>query len=137
MSLSPFNFKAVAFTDLFKWFIEIFHHLGDGNYQHGSWAPDFKGVTGSPTVSTKFTRWGQAFNFVVVVNGACTFNSAYIDNLPFAATDYGLITVYDPANRSVIGNGYVNKETKKVYFSDFTFSGSLLIIEGSCRIAGV
>lgn len=136
MSLQYVNTTAKTIHELFSWFIDIYHHLSKDNYQNGDWSPVVTGGTGSPTIAGKYTRWGQQLDFTVIITGTYSTTSAYINNLPFSATDYGALTVYS-VESGFIGNGYIAKNTKNAYLPNISVTTETLIISGKCRISGI
>lgn len=131
MSLQTLFTRANSVQELMQWFIDIYNHLSKENYQNSDWVPAISNLTGSPDITGKYTRWGQQVDFTVVIDGTFITTGSVIGNLPFKATDYGIVSIYPSSV------GYIKINTKEAYLPDLNISSETVVISGRYRVSGI
>lgn len=136
MGISGFKFNT-PLHGLTSWFLEIAQLLGHDNFSGTTWTPTITNLTGSPTVNASYQRISKGLNFTVVINGTSQTSSSKISNAPITAKDYGIVTVYNVTDSALIGQSYIDKDTKDIYLPDFNVTSKVVVIQGNYAITGV
>lgn len=137
MSLSQFNFGAKNLRDLHSWFLDILNHLSTNNYNTSDWTPTISNVTGSPTITGWYHRWGALLTFTVVIDGTHSTSSSVITNLPFTALEYSAVTIHNITDNLFIGSGNVEKASKNIKIVNYSVVNKKVVISGCCKISGI
>ena len=138
MSLDQFDFNAKTIRDLQSFFQDIVDHLDSRNYYNATnWTPSITNLTGTNTITSFYQRFGQKISFTVTIVGDSTTVSAFINNLPFTATQYSVSTVFNITDNALIGHSYVDVSTKNCYLPDWSLSSKTVIIQSDYAITGI
>ena len=93
MGIDLFPFYARNILQLQQWFQDIQRNLETENYNSGDWltAPNITSLTGTPTVTHYYHKFGKQVDIIVVINGTSQTSTSKIDNVPYKAKEYGIV----------------------------------------------
>jgi hypothetical protein len=133
MSLTQFSFLAKTIDGFKPWFVDIYNHLCRKNYANGTWVPTITGMTGTPTVSASFQRFGKTCTILIKITGAHTMSDATV-SLSVASNGDGCATIIDCETGGFMGTAQIGNTLtiKSLWIS----SGSIVII-GSYPVIGI
>lgn len=137
MALSQFSFAALTIRGLQSWFVDIMNHLSAKNYDNGSWTPTFTLMTGSPTVTAWFQRFGIECNFTVIVNGTHAFADGAEMTLPVAPVGTGVIMTHSITNNYQVGTAYIDEDTDTAKMPEYFVTDEIIVVRGSYRVSGI
>lgn len=136
MSLSTANFMARSVIELQGWFVDIMNHLSAKNYDNGDWTPVFTGLTGDPTVTAWFQRFGIECNFTIIIEGTHDLNDATI-TLPLTPNGYGIAVIHSLTDNSTLGTAKVDSSTGLLNVKRYYVEDETAIIKGFYKVAGI
>ena len=136
MSLSPFSFVAKTIEEYQQWFNDIFNHLSASNYDNGDWTPVITGMTGSPTVTAWFQRFGIVCNFTIIIDGTHSMSSAEI-TLPLAPDGYGVAVIHSITDNTNIETAYIDTSSDNLMIPDYSVTDKVVIINGNYKVEGI
>lgn len=136
MSLSPANFMARSVLELQGWFNDIMNHLSAKNYDNGDWTPVITGLTGSPTVTAWFQRFGIECNFTIIIEGTHDMEDATI-TLPLTPVGYGVAVIHSLTDNSTLGTAKVDVNTGVLNVKRYYIDNETAIIKGFYKVAGI
>jgi hypothetical protein len=136
MSLSPANFMAKSIFELQGWFIDIMNHLSAKNYDNGDWIPVITGMTGTPTVTAWFQRFGIECNFTIILEGTQHLEDATI-SLPLDPVGYGVAVIHSLTDNSTLGTAKVDLSTGVLNVKEYFVDDETAIIKGFYKVAGI
>lgn len=136
MALSQFNFLAKSLRDMQTWFIDILNHLSAENYDNGEWTPTITGMTGSPTVTAWYQRFGIECNFTILLDGTHTMTDATI-SLPLTPNGYGIAVMHSLTDNSTIGTAKVDNSTGLLSVKTYFVTDEVIIIKGFYKVKGI
>ena len=136
MSLSQFSFRSLTIQGLHSWFVDIWNHLKGENYSNGDWTPTITGMTGSPTVTAYYQRFGKICNFAIILAGTHTMSDAEI-TLPKTATDYGVATMHSLTDNSTIGTAVIDSVAQRLKIKTYWVTDETIVIHGVYKVAGI
>ncbi len=136
MSLSPANFMARSVLELQGWFNDIMEHLSAKNYDNGDWTPAITGLTGSPTVTAWFQRFGIECNFTIIIEGTHRLTDATI-SLPLTPVGYGVAVIHSLTDNSTLGTAKVDLSSGVLNVKEYYVDDETAIIKGFYKVAGI
>ncbi len=137
MALSPFSFAARQIQDMQTWFNDILNHLSAKNYDNGAWTPVITGMTGTPTVTAWFQRFGIECSFTILLNGTHTMNDGAQITLPVTPVGQGVIVMHSLTTNSGIGTGCIDLATLTAKIPNYFVTDEVVIIRGFYRVSGI
>jgi hypothetical protein len=136
MALSQFSFVAKTAQELRGWFVDIMNHLGTRNYRNGIWVPMILGMTGTPSVSATYQRFGTECSFTIIIGGTHATDAAEI-TLPERSAGSGMVVIHSLTSNSTIGTGSINKMTDRVVLPNYTVTDEEVIVRGFYTVSGI
>ena len=136
MALSKFSFMARSIRDLYSWFIDIHNHLSAQNYDNGDWTPTITGMTGSPTVTAWYQRFGIECSFTIILDGTHTMSDATI-SLPLTPNGYGVAVMHSLTDNSTIGTAKVDSTTGNLHVKTYFVTDEVIAIRGFYKVKGI
>lgn len=136
MALSPFSFVSRRIEDLQGWFIDIFQHLSAENYDNGEWTPTITGMTGSPTVTAWYQRFGIECNFTIIIDGTHKMSNATV-TLPLTPDGYGIAVMHSLTDNSTIGTAKVDTSDDKLHLKTYWVTDEVVVIKGFYKVEGI
>lgn len=136
MSLSTPSFMARSLADMQGWFIDIMNHLSAKNYDNGEWVPVITGLTGDPTVTAWFQRFGIECNFTIIIEGTHHMTDATI-SLPLVPVGYGVAVIHSLTDNSTLGTAKVDVSTGVLNVKQYFVDDETSIIKGFYKVAGI
>jgi hypothetical protein len=120
---------------LTQWFIGIGRILNKKNYDNNTFIPSIIGLTGG-TVSGTYIKKGPLCYFTTIVEGTSSTTNAYIENLIETSVNYGNCKIFNITDNSLIGNSYIDINTKKCFLPDWNVTSKKIFISGFYEIVG-
>lgn len=136
MSLSPFSFISKRIENYQQWFVDIFNHLSAKNYDNGDWTPVITGITGSPTVTAWFQRWGIECNVFINIEGTHDIDGGEI-SLPLTPLNNGIVFIHSITDNSFLGQGYIDSSLEKIKIKRYFVTDETVIIYGKYKVEGI
>lgn len=137
MSLSIFNFAARSIQEMQTWFVDIVNHLSAKNYNNGAWIPVITGMSGTPTVTAWFQRFGIECSFTIILNGTHTMNDGAEITLPVAPSGDGVIVMHSLTTNSTISTAAIDSSTLTAKIPNYFVTDEAVIIRGFYRVLGI
>lgn len=137
MALSQFSFAARAIQEMQSWFIDIMNHLSAKNYNNGAWVPIITGMTGAPTVTAWFQRFGIECSFTILINGTHTMNEGALITLPVAPVGQGVIVMHSLTTNSTISTASIDIAISAAKIPNYFVTDEVVIIRGFYRVSGI
>lgn len=136
MSLSLFSYGAMTIRELQNWFTDIYNHLSAKNYDNKTWTPTITGMTGTPTVTANYQRFGKRCDFVININGTHTMADATV-SLPITAVGEGNAVMHSITDNSTIGTAVVDSSDGLLHIKTYWVTDEEVIINGFYEVAGI
>lgn len=119
-----------------NWFIDIYNHLSAKNYDNGDWTPTITGMTGSPTVTAWYQRFGIECYFTITIDGTHTMEWAEI-TLPLTPIGYGVGVIHSLTDNSNLGSAKVDTTTGNLHIRGYFVYTEVVIIKGFYKVKGI
>jgi hypothetical protein len=136
MALSQFTFLGKSIMDMQSWFIDIFNHLSAKNYDNGTWTPTITGMTGSPTVTAWYQRFGIECYFTIVLDGTHSISWGEV-TLPLTPKGYGVAIIHSLTDNSNLGSAKVDTTTGNLHIREYFVESEVVIIRGFYKVDGI
>lgn len=138
MSLSAFSFLNKSVFEFQSWFVDILNHLGAKNYDNGTWTPIITGITGTPTITAWYQRFGIECNFTIIIDGTHQLTNATI-TLPTSVPPdgYGIAVMHSLTDNSTIGTARVDSSTNKLHVREYWVDNEVIILKGFYKVKGI
>lgn len=138
MSLSQYNFVATKIRELQSWFLDVYNHLSAKNYANSGtrgWTPVFTGLTGSPTVTAWYQRFGTKCEVSIEMDGATdiTNGTITVPITPIEGGD-GVFTIFSKTDNSPMGVAYMDSVIK---IRRLWVTNEIIEIRGTYEVAGI
>ena len=136
MALSQFSFLAKTIQDMQGWFVDIVNHLSAKNYDNQEYTPVITGMTGSPTVTAWYQRFGKKCEIWILLNGTHTILSGTI-TLPLTPTGYGTARIHSITDNSSMGTAEIDSSTGYLLVKSYWATDETVLINGIYEVAGI
>ncbi len=111
-------------------------------YVENDWNPSFTGlvITGSVGLAGKYVRHGRKLDWEVTITptgggtSAATRGTTYLNNLPYRAGRYGVLTAIDATTFINISTGLVDSGTKNAYVPTWAATPNKIVLQGSVQV---
>lgn len=118
------------------WFVDIYNHLCAKNYDNGEWTPTINHMTGSPTVTAWYQRFGIECNFTIIIDGTHRMTNATI-SLPLTPNGYGIAVMHSLTDNSTIGTAKVDSVSRLLDVKTYWVTDEVVIIKGFYKVEGI
>ena len=124
------------------WFEDLYNMVGSqNNFGLDTWTPQITGLTGSATITdAHYIKFRKTIHFSLSLNpiGATssTSGTTYISALPRQSIACGECHVFNITSRAIIGHGFIDKNSDKIYLPSWSSISDNLSISGFVFVDG-